>query len=553
MINTLDTLDDNMFHLLRLALLKRIHDKEASVRMHAIYGLTRLAAELDEDQEDEDSDDEDTGSGVLEKLLNALQNDPSAEVRRALLVNLPITPSTLPYLLERARDLDAATRRALYARLLPSLGDFRHLSLTHREKLLRWGLRDRDETVRKATARLFRERWIEDCAALPAAPSSPTPDDSQDKKKPGPVQAADPSFDALLELLERIDVTNSGTTGGVALEAMQEFWDGRPDYRDYVTFDTEGFWNDLTPESIFVARTFNDYCRIKGAEEDGRLIDMLEMKMPEVTRFGFLMEIQINGLITCIREAASGGPDGDGDEEKEEESIQREFVVEQMLHMALSFDYSDEVGRRKTFGLMREALAMPELPEESTKLAVEVLRLVCGDDGKGKGESEFCGIVLEAIAEIHDTIMGDDLEKDQDEDGTESFHSARSEVSDKIASKKAPKVVQDDEDVEMMDEEKAIKEIMVNMKCLHIAQCMLQNVQCDLEQNMHLVTMLNSLVVPAVRSQEAPIRERGLVCLGLCCLLGKVSSKLFAWRLNTTDITTELGTGELDLVFALLC
>lgn len=35
------------------------------------------------------------------------------------------------------------------------------------------------------------------------------------------------------------------------------------------------------------------------------------------------------------------------------------------------------------------------------------------------------------------------------------------------------------------------------------------------------MTMLNNLVVPAVRSQEAPIRERGFVCLGLCCLLNK--------------------------------
>ncbi len=80
-----------------------------------------------------------------------------------------------------------------------------------------------------------------------------------------------------------------------------------------------------------------------------------------------------------------------------------------------------------------------------------------------------------------------------------------------------------DEDSEEADEDKAVREIMVNMKCLHIAQCMLQNVQCDLEENVHLVTMLNNLVVPAVRSQEAPIRERGLVCLGLCCVLGKVS------------------------------
>jgi condensin complex subunit 3 len=69
---------------------------------------------------------------------------------------------------------------------------------------------------------------------------------------------------------------------------------------------------------------------------------------------------------------------------------------------------------------------------------------------------------------------------------------------------------------------KVLREIVVNMKCLHIALCMLQNVEGNLQANMNLVTMLNNLVVPAVRSHEAPIRERGLECLGLCCLLDKV-------------------------------
>ncbi len=55
---------------------------------------------------------------------------------------------------------------------------------------------------------------------------------------------------------------------------------------------------------------------------------------------------------------------------------------------------------------------------------------------------------------------------------------------------------------------------------------MLQNVQGALQQNGHLVSMLNNLVVPAVRSHEAPLRERGLLCLGLCCLLDKVCTPL---------------------------
>jgi condensin complex subunit 3 len=549
-INSLDSLDDNLFHQLRLNLLKRIHDKEAPVRLQAVYGLGRLAAEVDDDEQNDDSDsDNESGHGVLVKLLDILQNDPAAEVRRNLLLNLPLTKEVLPYLLERARDLDGATRRALYARLLPALGDFRHLSLTHREKLLRWGLRDRDEKVREATARLFRERWIEDCAALPA-------DAAEDEEGAQPKQdnqAADPSLDALLELLERIDIINSGGENGIAQIAMKQFWQGRPDYVDYVSFP-DSFWDDLTPELAFVARTFNDFCRTSG-KEDGytgpRALDVLvEEKLPEVTKFGFLLERELNKLIETIREAAT-----EEDEEADEDSVQREFIVEQMLHMAQTFDYSDEVGRRKMFSLMREALALPELPEESTRMVVEVLRLVCGEDAKG--EREFCGIVLEAVAEVHDTIMGDE---DEEPDSTEeSFHSATSHFDGEDGTpqqkkKKAKKAGgDDDEDNEEADEDKAIREIMVNMKCLHIAQCMLQNVQCDLEENVHLVTMLNNLVVPAVRSQEAPIRERGLVCLGLCCVLGKVRST--HCRSSCRQIANSIiepSRGEPDTVLALL-
>jgi condensin complex subunit 3 len=499
-INTLDSIDDELFQLVRLALLKRLRDKESNVRVQAVLGLGRLADEGEDQDEDEDSDDDDSG-GVLRKLLEVLQHDPSADVRKALLLNLPFTPSTLPYLLERARDLDAATRRALYSRLLPALGDFRHLSLTHREKLLRWGFRDRDENVRKATARLFRERWIEDCA-IGGAPRDGTAQGSQ--------KAADPNMEALLELLERIDVVNSGVETGIAHEAMKEFWDGRPDYREYVSFE-DPYFDELTAESVFIARTFNQFCR-----GDAKLESMREDKMPEVTKFAFLLQKHIARLIEGVEQVALNPDDAD----IEEDAVQQEFCVEQLLHIAHNLDYSDEMGRRKMFSVMREALALAELPEECTRLVVEVLRTTCGNNAAG--EHEFCSIVLEAVAEVHDTILGDDPSQTH-EDIDDSFHSAKSEVStDTVTTSRRSKSTPQPGDGSELDEDKAIREIMVNMKCLHIAQCMLQNVQCDLEKNSHLVTMLNNLVVPAVRSQEAPIRERGLICLGLCCLLSKV-------------------------------
>lgn len=545
-INSLDSMDDDLFQLLRHGLLKRIRDKEAMVRVQAVLGLGRLAGNEVDGEENSDDSDDDSGSGLLEKLLDVLQNDPSADVRRSLLVNLPILPNTLPFLLERARDQDPATRRALYSRLLPALGDFRHLSLSMREKLLRWGLRDRDENVRKAAGRLFRERWIEDCIG------------STDAVEGGPVsgEASPPNFEALLELLERIDVVNSGVENGVALEAMKGFWEGRPDYREAITFD-DLFWDTLSAESVFMARSFNDYCRNEG---NGKFEALIEEKMPEVTKLAYYLQRYVNVLVEALKRVAVQDVE---QEEDEEDTVEQEFIVEQLLHVAQTLDYSDEVGRRKMFALLRQSLSVPDLPEEVTKLIIEVLRGICAGDAAG--EREFCSVVLEAVADIHDTIMDEPLSEDADE----SFHSAKSEVTEDGSPAPSKKSKTNSNGEQENDQDKAIREIMVNMKCLHIVQCMLQNVEGSLQQNNDLVAMLNNLVVPAVRSHEAPVRERGLVCLGLCSLLDKSLAEenltLFmhfftkghaALQITAlqilTDILTQHGAHLLDTTPALL-
>ncbi len=495
-INSLDAIDDDLFQKLRSSLLKRIRDKEAMVRVQAVLGLSRLAGNSVDAGQNSDDSDGDAGSGLVDKLLEVLQNDPSADVRRTLMVNLPILPNTLPYLLERARDSDALTRRAVYSRLLPALGDFRHLSLSMREKLLRWGLRDRDDNVRKAAGRLFRERWIEDCAG-----TAPSAEAGQ------PAEPSSPSFDGLLELLERIDIVNSGVEDGVALEAMKGFWEGRPDYRDAVTFD-DTFWETLSAESVFMARSFNDYCR---NEQNGKFESLVEEKLPEVTKLAFYLERYFKVLIDAIKRLEHQG----GEDEDEEDTVEQEFIVEQLLHIALTLDYSDEVGRRKMFALLRQSLSIPELPDEVTKLTVDVLRDICAPDAAG--EREFCSVVLESVADVHDAIL-DDVDSNGAED---SFHSAKSEVSSDSTPTKTVKSSKSPEPSEEEARAKAFKEIVINMKCLHIVQCMLANVGGSLQQNDHLVSMLNNLVVPAVRSHEAPVRERGLVCLGLCALLDR--------------------------------
>ncbi|TVY31967.1 Condensin complex subunit [Lachnellula subtilissima] len=231
--------------------------------------------------------------------------------------------------------------------------------------------------------------------------------------------------------------------------------------------------------------------------------------MPEVTKLAYYLHRYTTVLVEAIKRIAAQEPTEDVEEE---DTVEQEFIVEQLLHIAQTLDYSDEVGRRKMFALLRQSLSIPDLPEEVTKLTIEALRGICAADAAG--EREFCSIVLEAVADVHDTIM----DEPSSEDADESFHSAKSEVSDEGTAGGSRKK---SETPEQDDQEKAVREIMVNMKCLHIVQCMLENVEGNLQQNAHLVAMLNNLVVPAVRSHEAPVRERGLLCLGLCSLLDK--------------------------------
>ena len=42
------------------------------------------------------------------------------------------------------------------------------------------------------------------------------------------------------------------------------------------------------------------------------------------------------------------------------------------------------------------------------------------------------------------------------------------------------------------------------------------------EENSTLEGVLSELIVPAVRNKEQYLREKGLICLGLCCLIARV-------------------------------
>lgn len=504
-IGQLSALDDDVFALIRVCFKKLSRHKESAVRVQAVLGLSRLMNT--DDDEDEEDDDDDVSRNIMEKLIDMMQNDPSAEVRRTITNNMEQTKETMRYIFERARDMDPLVRRIVYRKVLPSLGDFRFMKLVEREKLLRWGLRDRDDIVRKAAARVFCEKWLEDCA-------STYDTRSDEEKKPG--EPAPPSLEAARELLERIDVVGYDGEDGIAHDAMQHFWEIRTDYRDFVTFDHD-YWKQLDAQSAFLARSLNDYCNNLNEATDIKLKQDLEDKFLETEPFAYIVKVHLNSLLDGIKEFYMKDPTEDQEELRriQEDIEDKEFIVQQLLHIGLTLDYSPPVGRSQMMNIMREALSCAELPEECTKLAVQVLRCCCNT------EAEFCAIILEAVADVKDTLMPDDdtLKGDDDE---ESFHSAQSDV-ESDAGDTRPKKSKATKEMDPEEEERRQElEISVYLKCLHIAQCSLQTVVKSDFTDSSLVAILNTLIIPAVRGQEAMIRERGLTCLALASILSKV-------------------------------
>lgn len=81
-------------------------------------------------------------------------------MRRVVLFNLDKTQQTIPYIIERARDVDAISRRVVFLKPMAEIEDFRILTVQQRHNLLKWGLNDRDPLVRKAATKLISTHWI---------------------------------------------------------------------------------------------------------------------------------------------------------------------------------------------------------------------------------------------------------------------------------------------------------------------------------------------------------------------------------------------------------
>lgn len=570
-VNYIGEIDEELFKALHWSLNRRLFDKEANVRIQAVVAISSFQY-INLPEEGEYSVDNQVNKAT-QSLLIAIQNDDSAEVRRAALLNLAKNEVTIPFLLERARDVNSINRRLVYSRIIKELGDFRDIDFHLRENLLKWGLNDRDESVQKNAIKMFSSNWL------------------------------DIVDNDLIELIENLKVVDSD----IADTAMMTFYRERADKLASIEI-TENTWKELTTEKAFLIRTFYEHCN------EHNLYDIIEKNFPESIELADLLYKYLNlrkqiidsnnelienyeSYRSSLKETDSKlqqlqyeehelFQDIDGIEDsnykkkkvsqakklkkefqtianEKQQIMQRnkdmdeeytsfheqlkdlEFVIQQLLLISKQYDFSDEIGRRKMLQIIRSSLANDKLSDKLIESSLKVLRKI------SINERDFLAMCTEIVTDIRDSYM-DENDEDTFHSAISGFRNSDSEDEEDEDNDKQEEIGEDaNEDMgrngsqlhkkRKKQPKQAPDDIII--QCLLITQHLLELTEESLENNYSLGSLIESLVRPAVLRNEQPvIRSLGLKCLGLFSLLEKqlAIENLYLFGMAATKADEEL-------------
>ncbi|KAE9404610.1 hypothetical protein BT96DRAFT_955565 [Gymnopus androsaceus JB14] len=473
MMANIGEIDESTYNQLRDNLIDRLCDKEPLIRAHAAIALSKLVGT---ENPDELTRGEKT---CLDLLLECVRYDTAAWYAGAALINLPVTPETLPVIITRTRDTDTLTRKLAYSAVLEP-------KLAQREEITKAGLGDREAVVRVASAKMIM-KWLD--IAMSEEPDPSSAPQSWEGDDGGVMKG-------FINFLAFFDVVGPGEV--VAVDAVLSVFTTKHALLDAFVFGDD-FWEELTPESAVLARVFVDQC----LESKGE--NRLEAaSIPVITAFAFHIQQVYNALLSLMQEMDflnAGEPDDEESEAREEELAKKELILGELLRIAVKLDYMDEIGRRKVFSVVKDILAHPHLPPGLIERCLDVLCKIL------PSERELIRIVVEIIIELRD----DDAEQ----------------------------AIEDDSNMRL---------ILTDMRCLVLCIGMLERVNGTFEDNSTLEGVLTDLIVPAVKRKELALREKGLVALGLCCLIARnMATNSFQLFLNQ-----ELKLKVLQIVFDML-
>lgn len=503
LMHNMSAIDKDLFEKLSRELLVRIYDREPSVRMKAVATLASF----------QEPDGTNNISDAAKKLRVIMQNDSNPEVRRVCMKQIEKNRFTQHYIFERARDVNSVNRRLLYSYVLPRFGDFRTIDADDRNNLLNWGLKDRDDNVKKAAVKWITDNWMSTLKG------------------------------DVLEFVERLKVTDNK----MADVAVKDLLEAKPELAKKLSFNADVLKN-LTSEYALLYRVFFQYCN------DHNEQDLLDENFLEAAEFADILQLYFSkrrkNLILIMKHEKELSEDKSGTPETLHivDPQEYDYVILQLLLVASDYDYHDEFGRSKMLNVLRSILAQEGLNAEIIDVLVLCIRRL------SISERDFSQMIVEIVNDMRDSAYEDVLKKKAADGKLPAVDdSFQGDVSLADANGDNGEISEDDDDNDDNDDDDDFVDAATSMSrasirnanksreqelaketaeiaelpagslvdCLTITKRMLQLVKKPLKDNMYLASILRSLIRPSLQRTEVEARVLALSCMGLCCILDK--------------------------------
>ncbi|XP_060949578.1 condensin complex subunit 3 [Limanda limanda] len=489
-------IDDDLFDHIHQAMLIRVTDKFPNVRIQAALAMTRLQQPKDPE------------CPTINAYLLILDNDGNAEVRRAVLSCIAMSPRTLPKVLKRTRDIKENVRKLAY-QVLAEKVHIKALTIAQRVILLQQGLHDSSEAVREVVCDSLLPAWL--------------------LRLDGNI----------IDLLHKLDVENCAKT---ALDTLKAIFKGKPSeelLQEQVQLDNRKLIpvDSLTCENVLYWRALCEFINAKGDEGD----EILEQVLADAATYANYLHGYLRAVPVLSEEQRA-------DFNHLELVMTKEFVSQQLIHLIGCLDTNEEGGRKRVLGVLQEMLALPQTPSSLVSLLTEKLLTLISDDHKRiqtvaeiisdvrepimeasqpvdeimsrRQQVQLAEVkvrILEAKQTLEDCITAQEFSRAAElKDSITELENNRNQIIQEIAEINQPA------DKEIGSEKNDPETLL---RCLTMCAELLKQMTMKTRIGPTISALMSSLVLPSIANAHPAVRNMAVVCLGTCTLHSKELAK----------------------------
>ncbi|CAH1247093.1 NCAPG [Branchiostoma lanceolatum] len=492
--------DDDLYDRIFECMLMRLRDKIPAIRVQAVLALTRL------------QDPSDQSCAVITAYQYLLGCDPNPDVRRAILSCIAPSTHTLSGVLQRVRDVNQSVRVMAF-KVLAEKFHIRALTIAQRLQVLQQGLNDRAEAVREVCGTKLLQSWL--------------------RLFEGNILDLLGCLDVETTCGTDEDVTTGNPTGEETIEAAVMWMFKQTPTDELITnFDLlkESHvvpLESLSCESALYWRCLCQYVKSLGTEGE----EYLDRLLPNLTALCDYVQSHLQTL-----PSVEGGLDMTS---AVDDHLRKEFVAQQLMMILGIPDLTDEVGRKRLGSLVHDMLLSDNMTRPLLKLLILRYCSVQPDQEARIRE------VVEVIADIREpiTVLETSLSQEQMRQKELKLASirvqlneAREEMDQLVAAQEFQKAAEMKGRVDELELSKSdlleemqpqTQEVRTEkndsvtlLRCLTIAAEMLQTLTLK-GLSPTLRTLVDSLMLTGIQSQDPAVRNMAVRCLGLTAVLCK--------------------------------